>query len=667
MAHQNYQPIPASCTISGTLLEIIAIRDAGQLVIGCHYLILDVVQGNFLAGTTVLLRAVAVDELSIDGTVNSLFDNSGWACEYDIDTANFLAVTDNLNNDIRSAVLGNVSLFDWGNALVTGNTSDGIILMDAAVLYQMRNNTIGASGTLNLTGHTLGNITNNTIDGTFNNSTGTLRLDTSRIEQGSIFQAPGFGVVGLPSSVVECQFAGTVNITLGPLAGQIIWFESMATSGSNIIHNAPGGFGWRRSQLSAQGLIRHNNTAGLLTITGGTIIGGQLDHSPTGLIPGDLNFITSVIENSQLNYTSSLGAAGVNVSVLNSGIRDFSTVALGGAGRLTVNSCSVFNSTIAQGGTALMAMLRTNILSGSRVISLVGCLRPISFQESTISNFSRFTAFGAAATEAIVANMLTMDNGSVINVTSAAGLITLTETDLNTAASIIFPALSQRSLTMVRNVLSLGTVVNMNAQVTGLTTFQSSVIEASVYTETLTTPGAAVIWAALNARAGSSIVITGPIPGFVGQFVMMDTSVLNINNLTQAVPDFAVVSLENSTFTYGPLTVTKTINRIYARSNSVVNLSGGGGGIINDMSISEGSNYTATGLAGAAQYVVVGELSAIEHNGGTLVRCRKTIGGTLTTGAFNHVNIIHDVGANKTLTVANANRADYMGLAVQLI
>jgi hypothetical protein len=72
-------------------------------------------------------------------------------------------------------------------------------------------------------------------------------------------------------------------------------------------------------------------------------------------------------------------------------------------------------------------------------------------------------------------------------------------------------------------------------------------------------------------------------------------------------------------------------------------------------------------LAALATYDSVVRQGTILHNGGTLRRAIKEMNGTLTTGSFNQTDIQHRVAVSKVLLASNTAKADYQGLAAQLI
>src|SRR5256885_257751 len=83
-----------------TCAELIAIRDAGLLVIDCHYRVAVPAQGN-LGATTAEIHAVQINEFSQEAKVDTTFDNSSWSGIIDLDACKYYEIRDNIGNTVR--------------------------------------------------------------------------------------------------------------------------------------------------------------------------------------------------------------------------------------------------------------------------------------------------------------------------------------------------------------------------------------------------------------------------------------------------------------------------------------------------------------------------------------------------------------------------------------
>lgn len=104
-----------NCVVTDTRTNLINLRNTNGLIVGCHYVLTDHVQGRLVAGTTITLHADSPNEFSENVSVNTTYDNEGWGGIYDIDRALVLELTDNRNNICRGINGTEVTNFDWGN------------------------------------------------------------------------------------------------------------------------------------------------------------------------------------------------------------------------------------------------------------------------------------------------------------------------------------------------------------------------------------------------------------------------------------------------------------------------------------------------------------------------------------------------------------------------
>ena len=90
-----------NCIFIDTRVNILNLRNSNGLVAGCHYIIIDHVQGRLVAGTEIQLHAISSNEFSENVSVNTTYDNEAWRGIYDIDRGLVLELQDNRNNIAR--------------------------------------------------------------------------------------------------------------------------------------------------------------------------------------------------------------------------------------------------------------------------------------------------------------------------------------------------------------------------------------------------------------------------------------------------------------------------------------------------------------------------------------------------------------------------------------
>jgi hypothetical protein len=115
--------------------------------------------------------------------------------------------------------------------------------------------------------------------------------------------------------------------------------------------------------------------------------------------------------------------------------------------------------------------------------------------------------------------------------------------------------------------------------------------------------------------------------------------------------------------TFNGITSAKSCQYMSARSLGSITVNNStGGGSISAVEVSASGSYVVSGAAASAARLDVSQ-GQLNHNGGGVNQCFKRLLGTLTTGNFAHTNITHVMNTNRTLTAANTNRGEYVGLA----
>lgn len=107
----------------GTRAAILALRNSGSLVPGCHYVVTDPSADGNLDVQEILLHATDVNVLGMQADILTSHDTLAWEGTYDIDANNVLEVTDNLENNVTEN--SSILTFPFGVATVTANTVEG--------------------------------------------------------------------------------------------------------------------------------------------------------------------------------------------------------------------------------------------------------------------------------------------------------------------------------------------------------------------------------------------------------------------------------------------------------------------------------------------------------------------------------------------------------------
>lgn len=120
--------------IEVTCAQLIALGNAGSVVVGQHYLVTDYNRGT-VGAAQILTHGVTANTVSWNVAVQTTFDDSAWAARWDPDTCRIVDMFDNRGNKVRSDNGDEIERFPWGNALVTGNdfTDTGFVYSGGTV------------------------------------------------------------------------------------------------------------------------------------------------------------------------------------------------------------------------------------------------------------------------------------------------------------------------------------------------------------------------------------------------------------------------------------------------------------------------------------------------------------------------------------------------------
>lgn len=624
-----------------TRSALLALRASAGLSLHCDYQITDFVQGRFLAGTTITMRAVAANELSTDAEINSLFDNSGWECVYDIDSNDLLEVRDNLGNVVRSTVANRVSTFDWGNPAYRDNVFEGQFTLTYGATVSVTGNHLTNTGQLSLTGMTGGQVTQNTVDGIATLTNSNLSLRQSSIEHGSTLNATGY--TGAGTGVYRARIDTGASLSLSG-AGAVNVQRTHIGRAANVSHSGAGSFTINYGYVTDGASVSHSST-GAFNMTGCNIVGAAttVTHtvgvlSMTGTQVGPYGRVTK-------NNAASTGTLTINYCVIDTA----GHVLQDGAGPMSLTGTTVANQSYAR------------TLAGSNVSAF-------NLNYSRLDSSAYFDVqAGATAGTINVQGCSFSGNGFVTK--SGTGNLVLNYCDFRNSGRA--QLLGVRSLT-----LQYCAVTNMGRIVSN-TTAGAGVADSVTYTTVddyavvqFNATGAAANQVNYSSLRGltANVSFAGTNTGTNLTRATVDNGNITFTSNTVAFPTILDIGVRDqgtlavsgcsaaqdirysSVQSYGRWTMT---NRAVAAANYGLDIGAQG-------------TLTQSNAAGNCYYGVVRQ-GTVNHNGGTLSVFVKEMGGALTTGAFAHSNIQHRANVSKTLTAANSNRADYQGLAAQLV
>jgi len=163
MKADHYNPKTDSCPAPMTRAALLALRNAGDLQTGCHYIVTNYNRGN-VGAATILLHATDASTLSMAVHVQTVHDGVAWEGRYDIDTARLVELRDNLGNVVVGRYGTEVDRFPWGSTRVTETVVEHANLyLDAAPAITVRKVRVLNGALLDLRGAS-GSFQNSTVD-----------------------------------------------------------------------------------------------------------------------------------------------------------------------------------------------------------------------------------------------------------------------------------------------------------------------------------------------------------------------------------------------------------------------------------------------------------------------------------------------------------------------
>lgn len=334
-SNHNYSPSAGSvCPAPMTRAALLALRNAGALLLECHYTITDYNRGT-VGAAEITLHAVAPDRLSMDVSVQTTFDNEGWEGRYDITANRLHELSDNIGNIVQGDAA--VDSFPWGVAAVNENrVNEGVI------------NYVG------------GTMTENEISGA------TVNMNGGTLTRNKVDQSANLVING--GSLAESTVAQDANVTINSGANYENFFGASST------YNQVG-----------TGYIRYSTVNGNGTVTNGDVNINNAEFGAASVF--NMTGSVGTITNSTFGYVNANALLNIPSLTLNyCNFDSGSSITASGAARL---NCSRVN--VSAGGRVLASAGATLNISYS-AIDAYGYMQ--ATQGSITITYSRVDALG---------------------------------------------------------------------------------------------------------------------------------------------------------------------------------------------------------------------------------------------------------------------------------
>lgn len=692
----------STCPAPMTRAALLALRASSSLKTECHYTITDHVQGRLVAGTTVTLHAVATNELGERAEVNTAYDNEAWIGKYDIDRALVLELTDNRGNVAKGINGAEVTNFDWGNVAYTNTVVDNATLtVTIGNPVLITNVTVETGATLNLTGF-LGSMTGMLFSsqavGTFTNANGTWRQST--IHEGSTFNIAGYtgggdnyyNRISGASSVNFSSSSGAVTFRQNEISAQSnvnhtgvstgffslvtakMMFSSITHSpgAGNFISNGDGqylsssGVGHAIGTMtltnvhSVTGSIQQNTTAGAVM----TLIQAHIKQgaSVVNSAAGTLSVTTSTVESSAAVQRQA-GATG-NLSVSSSTVSKNATVinSSTNTGVTTITGSTIDSSTFIRNESAVnLVCTRVVAKNTSTIIAISGSAGTMTLTDVELGGTSAVTKLAASTAGTLLVNTGTkLDSTSFIQ-TSGIGNLTVSSSSLSGSSGINVTA-GNRNYSFTRatmtgqaraNLSGTGVGVNDNYNELGMH-FRGA------FTNSCSGTAITLNYNEINGVSGA-LNITGTTGSKTIQRVKLYDGVMNVtNNVNLATYEFMTIR-DGCTANMLNHSAGQNVRYIDLSTNSVLQVNKLTNNAISYVNVSNGGTYNALTKALTTSSLTV-EQGVVTHNDGTISNSSKKMQSTFTVNGGTQNNVHHWSNTNKTTTVNNTSKADYLGV-----
>ncbi len=629
----------STCPAPMTRADLLTLRAASGLSTECVYTITDYAVGTVGAGTVIQLHAVSSTQLSENVSVQTVFDNEAWTGVYNIDANRVLEMRDNLGNTVAGVSGTEVAVFDWGNPNVTRCTVRGATWTQTiGSARPMTGVEVTDSGILVTTGMTGGGLRDVTVTqaASLNMSNANVTVRNSTFKAASTASAAGFTAGSVWSNVtVDANASLSTAATTAPITLTSVKVENGAT------------------------LSLPNLTVGATSLTGVTVSAGSLIR---GVASGPLTVSSSRVQDgSQINHA--------------------------GAGTMTVTQSTVANGGVAtdSGAAVTVSLTQTTVETGGVVSASNGRL---TINRSAVSSLGQIVKTAGAGTMSVSQTTVTGSGSNITQsvtgtnaftiadtVCSSAGFISQTGAGVLSVSSSGFHGSGRlnhqgaRALSMSRVTChELGIITHNSATVGPADQINDTEVgpRGQITMTPTGTNGCTLQWSYVSGISGTINVTgtTGTVAAFSASRIRAVGGTVTFSSTAVAAAIIASSSGSNVTFST-PVAV--TAQQITASEGSQIVVSTGTAMTFTNSTVTSGSTLTVSGATGTVTNVHVSAAGRFTINGGSVNGCTKTMGSTLTTGAFAHTNIGHHTATNKTLTAANTARVDYMGLAAQLV
>lgn len=619
-----------------TISELLDLAANALLRQSQHYLITDHVQGRLLSGTTILVHAISDTEIGQSVIVNTTYDTTGWFGLYNINTGLITELRDNRNNVAKGYNGTEVTNFDWGNPAISNTTVDNSIWLS----------TIGS----NLFIDSL-----KVLDNSFVNTTNYIsgNIQRTEIKNSSTLDLSGASV-------------SLVNVTLNR--------QSILSCNNNSSNSVLDNWTLNKSTVN----LSDSTTS--TSISNITVHESDIYHVNvlTGTITGTNLIVTN---NSTINHGNGSGNLSLNRVRINNqsqivqtqGIVALSNYVVENNSVITLNTGTGGNISLGSGtmsGGAILTNQASYNINGTRFSIYQGSSLTISNGATGTGTFTSSTLNSQSVNT--ISSSATSGNTLVINtVFDTQGFFQKTSTGVLQIFSSNILSQSRVALSSVRNLSITRLLSNNSSQInsSGATVnITDTITDCTVLDRSIVTMGA-------SGSVGNSMIYNNirGVNGLVSfngtssqnsvQQCMLDNGSIQMTNNNINTLLMLSTSEQQSNIIVSGMTVSKQLQYLNARNISNISVSNptGAGSHLYIMALNRG-NITITGTSTVSQNLYAENFGTIIQNGGQSINLTKKMIGTLTTGNFNHSNVIMINPISQTLTNTNLNRSSYLGL-----
>lgn len=374
------------------------------------------------------------------------------------------------------------------------------------------------------------------------------------------------------------------------------------------------------------------------------------------------------IQNSEVTSESTIAAVNRANSLSISGKFDAANLSFSNNG----GAVSLFAVTVSGGGIVQVAgggaiSINISVLSRGFVRQNTATNTNIAIQACTLLSGSAIRTNGASADGQINVANSTLSSLGIVEHTGVGGVLRVYGCTISDGAVIrknggtrelpVYNCQVQGAQTLIAS-----TATGTNSDLVDHSVFQSRAIVNITHTS-----NASALIQRTTVTSNGSVTFSGTNAAVdIFGSTISGSSVVTISNNSAIVRvSQSLIANGNATFTNNSNSEQRWVNLLVHSFSSVVcnAATSTALNVVQRVHVGEGSTFLATGNVLGAERVSVNTSSQIRWNGGNLIRVKKEGGGTLTTGGFNHSGVYDNSGQTYALTIANVNRARYLGLA----